>query len=130
MSRIPVRSIGSADPPGTSANPVVQQMLQSVMATSQGLVMDERVLAGAPPWAVMLMNMTQNLRVEVEAVKLAMIRRGVMSQVEFVESLAELSKAASEAFMEQIGGLERQLHQGPNPQPNNAPQDPRRSPTP
>jgi hypothetical protein len=105
---------------------IAQQILSAAtMSAGQGPMLDQSILNGAPPWAVYLMNLTHNVQVEVEAFKRTLVRRGLVTDAEFMEALAELNRATEEQFRQQAGMIERAVNQRSSPTPT----DPRRSPT-
>jgi hypothetical protein len=87
-------------------------------------MLDPAAFQNAPPWVAYLANMVQNLRVEVAAHKLALVRRGLVTEAEFSEAMLTISHAYEQQFAQRAGMLSKQLNQQPK-----APLDPRRSPT-
>lgn len=120
--RIPVRALGKKTP--ESDGFMEQFMGHTMPSASGGLVLNPDAFKGAPPYVLELLNGMQNCLKEVHIMKMALMRRGILTEPELQEAAVLVDQATEEMFKSYLNVLERQINQAPN-----TPTDPRRNPT-
>lgn len=121
------QGIGRPINPQVQNEPVAQQLMAAMMAGTAGVPsLNPEALKGAPPWVAYLLNNVQNSLTQLEALKLALFRRGLLTEVEFTESLMQINRAVEQQFTKMAKDVDRRVNQG---QGGAAPVgDPRRPP--
>jgi hypothetical protein len=104
---------------------VVASILGSVTPNPTGsMSLDPGAFSGAPPWVLAFVNSAQACLSEVGALKLALLRRALLTEPEIQEAMILLNQSVEAEFKNAVQDLQRQLNQ----RPNQPPTDPRSSP--
>jgi hypothetical protein len=122
--RQPVGGLGYSSPSPDRPS-MIDQIVGSVLSQGDGIPrMDPNILEGAPPWAAAILHMLEGLTVEHEILKLALLRRRIITDHELTEARAMVSQQMEVAMRGAVEAVGRQVAQRVG-----QPDDPRRSPT-